>query len=97
MADFKETCITYVGEDKTAIFCSSERKWISKIIKLHKQRPDEIKIIRRPEDNFGMLYAEIPKNFIKISPPRQVNYTNEQKSAIVERLSAARKRNTKKD
>lgn len=91
MADLKETCITYVGEDKTAIFCSSERKWINKILKLHEQRPNEINIIYRPEDNFGMLYAEIPKNFIKISPPRQVNYTDEQKSVMAERLATARK------
>lgn len=92
MADPKETCINYVAEDDTATFCSSEQKWINKIIKLHGQHPDEVEIIYLPEDNYGMLYAEIPKKWLKVSPPRQVNYTDEQKAAMAERLAAAREK-----
>ena len=95
MADLKETCINYVGEDKTAIFCSSETKWINKILKLREQKPNEVKIIHYPEDNYGMIYAEIPKNYIKVSPPRKVNYTDEQKAAMAERLAAAREKKGK--
>ena len=95
MPDLRETCISYVGEDKTAIFCSSERKWINKILKLHEQRPNEVNIVYYPEDNYGMIYAEIPKNYIKVSPPRQVNYTDEQKAAMAERLAAAREKKGK--
>ena len=95
MADLKETCFNYIEGDKTATFCSSERKWINRILKLHEQRPNEVKIVYYPEDNYGMIYAEIPKNYIKISPPRQVNYTDEQKAAMAERLAAAREKKGK--
>ena len=95
MADLKETCVSYVGEDATVAFCSSEAKWINRIIKLHGQHPDEVKIVLAPEDNHGMLYAEIPKKWLKIAPPRQTNYTDEQKAAMVERLAAAREKKDK--
>jgi hypothetical protein len=88
----KETCFNYVDADKTAIFCSSEKKWINKILKLHEQYPDEVKIVHYPEENDGMIYAEIPKKWLKISPPRQTNYTDEQKAAMAARLAAAREK-----
>lgn len=90
MAEIKETCVNMTNEDKRATFCSSETKWINKILKLSGQHPDEVKIIYYPEDNHGVLLAEIPKSYLKISPPRQVNYTEEQKAALAERLAAAR-------
>ena len=34
MADFKETVMGYVVGEKQASFCSAEKKWINKIIKL---------------------------------------------------------------
>jgi hypothetical protein len=92
MADLKETCVSYVGEDATATFCSSETRWINRILKLHTQHPNEVKIIYHPEDNHGMLYAELPKKWLKISPPRQMNYTDEQKAAMAERLATAREK-----
>lgn len=88
----KETCINYISEDSYAVFCSSETKWINKILKLYDEHPDDVKIIYHPEDNHGMIYAHIPKNFIKVSPPRQVNYTDEQRAAMAERLAAAREK-----
>jgi hypothetical protein len=93
----KETCVSYVGEDATATFCSSEAKWINRILKLQSKHPDKVKIIHRPEDNHGMIYAELPKKWLKISPPRQTNYTDEQKAAMVERLAAARERKGEQD
>lgn len=88
----KETCFSYTGEDTTAAFCSSEKKWINKILKLHAKNPDEVKIIHYPEENYGMIYAEIPKSWLKVSPPRQTNYTDEQRAAMAERLAAAREK-----
>ena len=90
MADVKETCVGYISDEKYATFCSSETKWINKILKLHDNYPSDVKIVYYPEKNNGMIYAHIPKNFIKISPPRQVNYTDEQRAAMAERLAAAR-------
>ena len=92
MADFKETCVEYIGEDKHATFCSNETKWINKIQKLAAAHPDDVKILHSPENNHGVILAHIPKKWLKVSPPRQVNYTDEQKAAMAERLAAAREK-----
>ena len=88
----KETCLSYTAEDEHAFFSSSETKWINKIQRLQKEHPDEVQIIHKPENNGGMIYAHIPKKYLKISPPRQMNYTDEQKAAMTERLMVAREK-----
>ena len=92
MAELRETCINHIDGDKAITFSSSETKWINKIIKLHEKHPDEVKIILLPENNYGTIYAEVPQKWLKISPPRQVNYTDEQRAAMAERLAAAREK-----
>lgn len=90
MADFKETCVEYINADKHATFCSGETKWVNKILKLREKYPDLVEITKWPEDNWGVIVAHIPKGWLKISPPRQVSYTDEQRAALAERLAAAR-------
>ena len=90
MADFKETCIEYLDIDKHATFCSSERKWINKIYKLKEKYPNEVHIEVSEEENDGMIIASIPKSWMKVSPPKKVNYTDEQRAAMAERMRAAR-------
>lgn len=92
MADFKETCVEYINADDMATFCSAERRWINKILKLQEAHPDDVEIVCMPEENQGNILAHIPKSWVKISPPRQVNYTDEQKAAMAERLAAAREK-----
>lgn len=92
MTDFKETCINWLASEPNATFCSEESKWINKIKKLHDEYPDEVKITVDPEKNHGVLLADVPKTWIKVSPPRKVNYTDEQKAAMAERLAAAREK-----
>lgn len=90
MTEFKETSVDFLNVDKHATFCSSETKWINKILKLHESHPDEVEIVYAPEDNDGMLVAHLPKNWLKISPPRKVNYTDEQRAAAAKRMSEMR-------
>lgn len=90
MADFKETTINYINTDDYLTFCSSEKKWINKIDKLHEKYPEDVKIIYDAESNHGMVYAQLPSNWLKVSPPRQVNFTDEQRAAMAECLAAAR-------
>ena len=89
MADFKETCVEYIDVDKHATFCSSERKWINKIIKLQHEHPDEVDIICDPEENEGVILAHIPKSWLKISPPKKLNLTEEQKAERADRMRKA--------
>ena len=87
MADFKETAVGYLSCDSYATFSSSEQKWISKIIKLHESHPSEVEIKYMPENNNGMILAHIPKSWLKVSPPRKREMTEEQRKAASERMS----------
>lgn len=91
MADFKETAVGYLDVDNYASFDSSERKWINKILRLKEKYPEEVEIIKMPEDNCGSIAAHIPKSWMKISPPKKVNLTDEQKAAMAERMRQSRK------
>ena len=94
MTDFKETGFDYLDSDKHATFSSSETKWINKILKLKEEHPNEVDIQCYPEDNQGMLVAHLPKKWMKISPPRTREMTDEQREAAAKRLADARaKRN----
>lgn len=89
-----ETSIDFLNVDQRATFCSSETKWINKILKLQESHPDDVHIAYAPEDNDGMIVAHIPKNWFKISPPRKREMTDKQRAAAAERLASARsKRN----
>lgn len=91
MADFKETCIEYLDVDKYATFCSSERKWINKIYKLKEKYPNEVRIEASEEDNDDMIIASIPKSWMKVSPPKKMNLTEEQKAERAERMRSLKK------
>lgn len=54
----------------------------SKLLRLADKNPDDVKIIKENDD--GSLFAHVPVNYIKISPPRQVS--EEQKEAARERF-----------
>ena len=92
MSDLKETSVNCLNVDDYATFCSSEKKWINKILNLHQKHPDKVQILHYPEDNGGMIYAHIPKKWLKVAPPPVRNYTEEQKAAMAERLAAAREK-----
>ena len=97
MADFKETCVEYLDIDKYATFCSSERKWVNKMLRLHETHPSEVQITEHPDDNGGVIVAHIPKTWLKISPPKKVVLTDEQKEAARERLRVARENRNKEE
>ena len=65
---------------------------INKIYKLAEKHENEVKIIKNPEDNDGYILAYVPKSWMKLSPPKQVNYTDEQRAALAERMSMARQK-----
>ena len=91
MADLRETALDYIDSDKHATFSSSETKWINKIAKLHEQYPNEVEIVCEAADNYGMVVAHIPKSWFKISPPKKVNLTEEQRAARAERMRQFKK------
>lgn len=87
-----ETAFDYLSCDNHATFSTSEPKWIKKLTTLAKTHPDEVQIIYTPEQNEGMLYAHVPKTWLKVTPPKKMTLTDEQRQAAAERLSNARKK-----
>lgn len=54
----------------------------SRLLRLSEEHPDEVKIMADNKD--GSLFAHVPVNYIKISPPKKVS--EEQKEAASERF-----------
>lgn len=79
-----ETCANYTDEDM--YFSSDEKKHIRKILQLKDSHPDDVKIIKMPEDNQGCIYAVIPAKWFKISPPRKLDLSDEQRAALAQRV-----------
>ena len=89
-----ETAYNQTNESKTAQVTTSEHSWVTRLLKLAEQRPDEAQIIKHPDDNYGYLLINIPKTWFKISPPKTRTMSEEQKAALVERLQKSRQKNT---
>ena len=81
-----ETCCEYT--DKTLYISSDHQKWINRIRKLKSEYPGDVEIKNRPEDNDGCICATLPAAWLKISPPRKVEMTDEQRQAASERMKA---------
>ena len=89
-----ETCFNYC-DDKQAFFSSDERKWITRIRKLHQQNPDEVIILRQPETNDGCIYCKLPAYYLKLQPKKKVTMSEERKAKLRIQLEKARKKTTK--
>ena len=86
--EFRETSIEYLSCNDHATFYSSEAKWIRKIKQLKADYPNDITI--KNEDSESIV-VHLPKSWFKLSPPRKMNLTDEQRAAAKERMLTARK------
>lgn len=95
MARSIETCFNYCGEQpvEKGYFSSDEVRWINRIHKLKEEHPDEVEILKEPEDNDGCIYCKIPTKWMKLQPPK--NLSEELREAARERITAAREKKTK--
>lgn len=94
MNDINETCYEQTADRKTGVVSTNERKWINKLIKLAEAHPNDVHIMKRPEENCGALLIAVPKTWFKISPPRQRTLSEEQRAVLSERLKDARQKRT---
>lgn len=80
-----ETCCNYTS---ARMHISTDERWlINRILRFKEKHPEDVKIIRLPEDNDGCLYCEVPADWLKITPPARRELTEEQKAAAVARLN----------
>lgn len=72
--------------DRAEIY-SSDPLMINRLTKLMAKHPGEVSVLH--EDQYGMTVS-VSQKWIKISAPRKVNMTDDQRRASAERLRAAR-------
>lgn len=82
----RETIINFNEEEGSAAVYTHNRPLIKKLTSLSQERDD---IVLEVGDEECATFI-VPKKWIKVSPPRQVNYTDEQKQQLAERLKNAR-------
>lgn len=80
-----DTGISYCGQD-WAYISSDEIHWKTVIRKLADAHPDEVVITHTAETNGGYIVAKFPPKWLRIAPPRQVHYTDEQRLEMAARL-----------
>lgn len=86
-----ETCCEYT--DKERMYLSTdERRLITRILRFHEKRPDDVTILKRPEENDGCLYCIVPPSWLKITPPVKRELTEEQRKASSERMAYMREK-----
>ena len=73
---------------------SDQQKIINRVQKLAEQYPSEVTIKRQPEQNDGCIYATMPAEWLKLSPPLRREMDEQQKAELVERLRSARESRT---
>ena len=86
-----ETCFDYCSREH-GYFSSDERKFIAKIRRLKEKYPDEVRIIKEPEENNGCIYCELPVEWFSIRPPKKMNFTEEQRQEMLVRMQRIRER-----
>lgn len=78
-----EFCIEWLRSGEYAgVTTPSSTALKSKLMRLAKERPDEVKVMAENKD--GSAYFHIPISYIKVSPPRQVS--DEQREAAGKRF-----------
>lgn len=84
-----ETCLEYTAK---TMWISTAEKWlITRIMRLRDVHPEEVEIVKTPQGNDGCcLYCKVPSKWLKVSPPKRVNMTDEQRKAVGERLKGIR-------
>jgi len=85
-----ETAVEYLSTDATLWFTSNEKKWITKIMRLKESHPELVEILREPSENGGYLYARLPKDWLRVAPPRSLSLTDEERRVRAERMRDAR-------
>lgn len=80
----KETGLCFYDDEPMAYFSSNEQRLITRIMKLEQQSPGSIRIIKTPEKNGGILYCEIPKEWMLLRIPKKFNLSDEERKKRAE-------------
>lgn len=82
-----ETTITWLKGDEKASIYTCDSVMVNRLRKLAEENPDDVRILN--DQGYG-LKMDVPVKWIKIRKPKKMNFTDEQKAAMAERLRASR-------
>lgn len=78
-----ETCLSHDGGSNAWHVTASEPWSVRQFRKLAEEHPDEVTIYHENDD--GSILVKIPKNYVKFSPPKRMNLTDEQRVELAKR------------
>ena len=80
-----------LGTDKATVIFSQQRM-ITRVKKLAEERPEEVHIVTENALGKGkkVLYAHVPVAWVRISPPKEMNFSEEEKAIRSERMKELR-------
>ena len=84
------TGIHWFKDDETAEITTADKTLMTKIRKAAKESEEVIIDTEPTVENGGFMLALVPVKFIKISKPKTVNFTEEQREAMAERMRKIR-------
>lgn len=85
-----ENAIEWLDTQQKATVTLHGGRLKNRVMKLAEEYPDDVEIRREPDDNGGFLVAKIPVKWVKITPPRRLELTDEQKEELMARLGITR-------
>ena len=88
-----ETSCTYTDKDRMYL-STDERRLITRILRFREKYPDDVTILKHPEENDGCLYCIVPPSWLKVTPPAKREMTEEQRQAMMERMANMRDKRT---
>jgi len=89
LKEIRETSYFHTADGKNGEICTNESYMINRLLK-YAESHNDLKIIKMPEENYGVMIASAPKKWFKFSPPRKVEMTDEKKRELAERMRNAR-------
>lgn len=89
MEGINENVIEWLRGDKVAaVTAPSSSKLKGMITRLNARYPDEVKILAANQD--GSIFAHVPVDYVVIRKPKQMNFTDEQRAELSERMKKMR-------
>ena len=90
MASERETSIDFMADENFMIVYTCEKKYIRMLKELKEQFPKKVKVIQDLED---CMTVKCPKSWFKFPKPKKnMNFTEEQKREISERMKKFREK-----
>lgn len=86
MSAFNETAIEHIAGEELCGISTGERTMRNRLAKLAEQNPEQVKCIALNED--GSVYYKVPWRWVTVRKPRTVNFSDEQRAAMSERMKA---------